>query len=804
VSPRSRDLPWTPRRTRPRGWRLPASLLVGALVCLLAPAPASAADLDDALERAERQISLLEGKAALVGHELQRTTGRRTSVEVFESRLNDGQALMLLKDYVQASLIFLELVDNEANSDQPGFADALYNLGEALFFNKNFIDARHFYRRVLEESRGKSYRRLALVRLMQIALRTNDFESLDGYRARLISEAEGTSPEGEYLWGRTLMARGRLDEAMRAFAAVVPGQPFHLQALYLSGVCLIRQGKLESALAIFDRLVQVEPRDSAQRELVELGHLARGRLQHDLGRPLDALDAYQAIEHTSIYFDDALLETCWTFIQLAEKAENPEKRNSWFLEAFRAVELLELSTQDAALVPRANLMKAHLDEKMGKFEEASEMFEKISSTYSEVKKALDSQVSSHEDPVRYFNEVAGKNLESFDLSSYLPPLAVRWMSRNDEMAAALSVMRDLDAGRRYVQESRALLKSLDDLLASQSDRVNLFTVLREGAKRLFEVENARTLLERSLAQMEQEIIEAHVSVEERQALTQAREAREALEAKLDGLPTTRRAMESREARIRARIEALEVSVFQSGIHLKGMKAQLTAMEEWLRQNEREFRGREEAVRDFREEIRRGWAMANQLQGELDGLAAQLESERTRAGMDAGALAQEEALRKQFDETCARERQLAEQIHGRLGQEGAAQIERVQAIRLRTEKLRRDGGQLRRDLDARVDIEADNLRAQADRERKNVDDYAAALDRLEQESQGLAGEVAFRALEEVRHKFYQIVLEADVGVLDVAWGRKQRVTDNIADLNKKQSAERKRLYDEFKGVLGEVE
>jgi len=794
VSPRTRDLPAL----------APATLVCAALVCLLAPALAAAADLDEALERAERQISLLEGKAALVGHELQRGTSRRTSVEVFESRLNDGQALMLLKDHVQASLIFLELVDNPDNVDQPGWADALYNLGEALFFNKNFLDARTYFRRVLEESSGKSYRRLALVRLMQIALRTMDFESLDGYRERLRREAEGISPEGEYLWGRTLMARGRLDEAMQAFAAVALGQPFHMQALYLTGVCLIRQGKQAEALEIYKRLVQIAPRDVTQRELVELSHLARGRLLHDLGRPIEALDAYQSIEHTSIYFDDALLETCWTFVQLAEQAKKPRQRNRWLLEAYRTVELLELSTQDAALLPRANLMKAHLQEKMGKFEEASEIFEKISTTYAEVKKALDAQVASHEDPVRYFNEVAGKNLESFDLSSYLPPLAVRWMSRNDEMAAALGVMRDLDVGRRYVQESRALLKSLDELLANQADRVNLFTVLREGAKRLVEVENARTLLERNLSQVEQEIIEAHVSVEERQALREAREAREALESKLDGLPTTRKAMESREARIRARIEELEVAVFQSGIHLKGMKAQLSAMEEWLRQNEREFRGREEAVRDFREEIRRGWAMANQLQGELDGLAAQLQGELVRAGLDAGALSQEEALRKQFDETCARERRLAEQIHGRLGKEGAAQIERVQAIRLRAEKLRRDGIQLRRDLDGRVGVEAERLRAQADRERKNLDTFAAALDRLEAESQGLAGEVAFRALEEVRHKFYQIVLEADVGVLDVAWGRKQRVTDDIAELNKKQSAERKRLYDEFKGVLGEVD
>jgi hypothetical protein len=76
--------------------------------------------------------------------------------------------------------------------------------------------------------------------------------------------------------------------------------------------------------------------------------------------------------------------------------------------------------------------------------------------------------------------------------------------------------------------------------------------------------------------------------------------------------------------------------------------------------------------------------------------------------------------------------------------------------------------------------------------------------VEKESENLAGEVAYRALEEVRRKFYKLVLDADVGILDVAWGRKQLRTKKISELGRKLGKERRRLHEEFKSVLEEVE
>ena len=779
-------------------------LSIATIGLLLGWLPLSArADLSDEIRMAEKQMEALEGKTKLIRHEYLQFEDKALGVMRFESRLNDGQSLMLLKDYVRAAIIFYDLVEDEQNHDHPGYADALYSLGEALFFNRNYIDARKYFTQVLDDRRGRPYRKLALVRLMQIAIRTKEYDKVDQAHARLANESSKVSSEAEYLWGKTLFLRGRFQEAAKTFSGLQPGQKYFFQARYYLGVAFIRQERLEDALNLYTALIKQPATRDKEKSVIELAHLARGRILHDLGREPEALDAYQAIEHTSAHFDEALFEICWTYIRRAERAEQPEERKTWLREALRTIEILEVSTPDSTLVPRANLLKGHIYEKMARFDDAATAFRRVSHTYSTVKQELDELIARHDDPVRYFNEVAGKNLDTFDLSSYLPPLAVKWMSRHDDMAAALGVMKDIETGRRFVKEARALLDKLNDLLKNE-DRINLFPALREGAKRTFEVENARVILERNLAHLEERIVNEFLTAGERKLMAKARKEREQLEKQMDRLPTTAKEFEDRESRIRRKIELLEKEVYESSIALKGMKAQLSAMEEWIRRNEAKLAGREEAIRDFREELRRGWATANQLQAELDQLSNLLSTEKARAGMDRETLTEEQKLRERYTQALKKERDLSERIHSRLGSAGSALVSKINDLRLRADKMRKDIKGIRRDLDEKVVRKADKLKAEVKAEELKLEAFENALAKLEKESENLAGEVAYRALEEVRQRFYRLVLDADVGILDVAWSRKQIKTDKITELGRKLGSDRKRLHDEFKSVLKEVQ
>ncbi len=776
--------------------------VAGAVCLLLVSAGPSSADIADDLARARKHLELLESKAALITTQYIDYRDTESERMRFEKRINDGQALMLLKDYVRAAIVFSRLLEDKRFEKHPGYAEALFNLAEALFFNKNYLEARQRYLQVLDHPYGGRYGRVALVRVMQIALNTGNFNEIDGVYRRLVGMG-GATPEANYLWAKALLRQGNNAKAIEAFAKIPRGHSKFFQAAYLTGVALVKQGKLDDAYEVFRRLAKEPPQSEADRQIGQMAWLACGRILHDQGKIVEALDAYQAIPHTSPMFDQALEEIAWTYIRKAELAQDMETRTEAFREALRTLEILEVSTPDSQLVPRARLLKGYVLEKMQRFDEASKIFASIKDEFGKTKQQLDSLIQEHEDPVAYFNEMANRELEKFDLAAYVPPLAARWMSATENMAAAMGIMKDLEAGKRYLKESRALLAKLKELL-NGAERINLFPALKEALKRVLEVENGRVILQRNLATIEERIISENLDRAKLKELERAKSERLRLERQIEKLPVTKRQFEKREATIRQRVEQLEKAVFEAGVALKGILAQLSAMRQWITANRDKFKGKEDALAAFMAEIERGENDAKALQQELDQLNQQLATEKARAGMDSHTLTQEETLRQRYEKALARERRLVESIQSRLGPEGSRQLEEVSRLRAGVEKLGRKIAGIKERLQKKVEDEARKLERVAREESENLDAFEAAMKKLERESENLLGRVAYDALRRVQQQFYQMVLKAEVGILDVAWGRKQSVTRKIGELGKKLGDERKQLYREFKDVLEQVD
>jgi len=78
----------------------------------------------------------------------------------------------------------------------------------------------------------------------------------------------------------------------------------------------------------------------------------------------------------------------------------------------------------------------------------------------------------------------------------------------------------------------------------------------------------------------------------------------------------------------------------------------------------------------------------------------------------------------------------------------------------------------------VDERVVALQGQVAEERQNLDAHRASLKGFGGETQALAGRIAFKNFEQVRGKFHDIVLKADVGLIDVAWASKEEVASRI--------------------------
>jgi hypothetical protein len=81
---------------------------------------------------------------------------------------------------------------------------------------------------------------------------------------------------------------------------------------------------------------------------------------------------------------------------------------------------------------------------------------------------------------------------------------------------------------------------------------------------------------------------------------------------------------------------------------------------------------------------------------------------------------------------------------------------------------------------------------------------ADTDAITGETRNLVGRIAFDSFRRVQKSFYDLVLKADVGVVDVSFQRKQDKTSEIQKKSAAKDRELKQLDEEFKEVLKDVD
>jgi hypothetical protein len=84
----------------------------------------------------------------------------------------------------------------------------------------------------------------------------------------------------------------------------------------------------------------------------------------------------------------------------------------------------------------------------------------------------------------------------------------------------------------------------------------------------------------------------------------------------------------------------------------------------------------------------------------------------------------------------------------------------------------------------------------------VASYRATLGGYNNDSAEVGGGVFAESFRQVAQRFYNIVVRADVGIIDVAWALKDSATRETNRLTAERKRELKLIDDEFKEVLKE--
>ena len=750
------------------GLRSPAML--AGLLCFALPAQAQEpAGVRARLEKARTDVEALQER-----YLRQPLLEREYAIT---ARIADGQLFHLTHDYERAAMVLLDVVRRPGIENHPGYREAITYLADALFHLRNYRAASQWYEAVSKVGTLEQ-RQQALSRLLAIATATHQEADALHYLERAHALLNGSPDPGLfYAVGRFHYQRNQLDQAVEAFAAVPASHPEWFRARYHLGVVEVRRGKYAQALEIFKEVIargETTPElEDGQRVAIDDARLATGRIHYELGELTEAVAAYAAVPRDSHAFEEALNESVWISIKQGD-----------FEKALRKLEIQLIAQPDIIQGPDARLLQGKLLLMLGRYEEATRAFREVLFEFEPIQAEMKGLVKKG-DLVAHFNEVIDRGIADFDLTTFLPARAAEFAGSDPDADRALRLVAELGAQRRDLDDMNRTIQHLDTAL-SAPNRIERRPRLREGWLKAAELRSA--------------MIEARAAIldgvagglDARQAdYTALRKARQAAGQRYAEVPRSVSALLTRQAKADDALRRIDVALFELDLNIRGMEAQLVAINRFLEDRAR-VEGPSRADTPTSKAVRAELAEAQAMREKLRVVVEDLNTQRIRLGVGDEASVRDERAR--LDYLAAVEAETA--------------WLRARGVALPAELL-----SLARDVDTRarafqkaaetlVDEWVGDARRQIDDERRNVQGYQTDLARNQTEAETLGGAIAAGSYLHVLGRIDDLVLESDVGLIDVAWKQKQDESDQITRLLDRQTADLKALEQTWREVRGD--
>ncbi|MCM2333934.1 MAG: hypothetical protein NDI82_08285 [Anaeromyxobacteraceae bacterium] len=769
--------------------RQPGVAALALAAALLAPWPAVASRLD----AVEREAAAVEDRLTFV----ERTYGRPDESLAARAarKFSEGETQFLLGDWLHAAVLLFDAVEQPEFRATADYPVALAYLGDALRNQGACGSALLQYEALLKLGDTPS-RGAAVAGALDCRVRLRRLDGVDALAAEALTAfPRGVPPEVGYLLAKATAIRPdlrpaeRLARASEAFAAVAP--PDHLAAAYWQGALQLEAGDLVKATEKFERCITLEGKDPKQVEIRELCMLALGRVYAEQGRWAESLDRYQLVPREAPRFNEALHEVAWGFV-----------KSKAYDQALGTASMIVDLAPESQLAPEATILTGHLNLRLGHYAAASESFNKVINAYAPVRDEIDAILTMHEDPIRYFNELIGRQGKAFDVASVLPDMAVKWATAQKDVGGAMDLVGALEGGRRDVDDANAVAVRIEALL-DRAGGLDAAPLLKTGWAGAEAVENAAARLEGELSTLAVQAALPALAPEARAALEAVHAERRALQPRVESLPTTPDEVEARQLRMARRLDQVERSIFQLRYQADAGAAAIGGTEAWLEQHRGEIASDETGRTEFGEDLRKQRAVVMGYLAELKELGREVATARDAArGVE--ALGGEAQLRQAFRDLLAQERAAVAAARPSLPAPTQAELARHDALLDRLGRAAQRAGELKGQFAAAAKARAETLKARAAAERAGLADQQAALDGLAGDSRDVIGRIAFRSFSAVRAQFYRLVLKADVGIVDVAWSRKRERLDRIQQLSQQKAAELEVLDRDFKLVLREVD
>jgi chromosome segregation ATPase len=295
------------------------------------------------------------------------------------------------------------------------------------------------------------------------------------------------------------------------------------------------------------------------------------------------------------------------------------------------------------------------------------------------------------------------------------------------------------------------------------------------------------------------LISGKLSAEETARLDQVARERVALEAELRDLPQTAGKLKAREKQARADLEGLDSRASEFNVEIQGMDAELVAIEQYFIRSRSDQKIRPEdltqPVDGLRQVIIELRDANERLRNEIAEAAHEATIGAATGDSDRNAIALLMAVMR-------RERDVFQGARGRLSPSEQNDFDALAGILARADDVQARLAELDKRVDAAASKRIAELKGRLVRERGELEAANGSLGKILSESQSVGGGLAQAMLGKITDRFYDLVVQSDVGLVDVAWGLKDERTNAVSKLINQQKLELKSVEDDFRSLLEE--
>ena len=738
-------------------------------------------------------------------------------------RVAAGDMLLRNKDYdraIEALSKVLELY-RQGKAPEAAYADASLLLGEAYMSTKQYLSARRHFREILDNGARSPYDGFvgkALSRLVDIALRSDDLPGLD-YVFERLSKLPSTDRTGSLAYARAKALYAKKDYgAAKAAVNVVPaGSPYTTQAQYLLGVVLLKEAlaaapaapaaapaaptpaaggaaapaapppdtRFVQAVEQFRKVTRIPATTPEQEHVVDLAWMAIGRLFYETNNYLDAVEAYSHVGRNSPEFSVTLYELAWVFVRLGD-----------FSRAQRALEVLTITDPNNLELADGSLLRADLMLRSGDFQNALNLYRNVREHFDPIRKSVDDFLASTSDPAVYYDKLTADEA-TMATETKLPKVVLQWAREQAEDQHVFGMIDDVTRSRDLVKRSRKLAVKLDAVL-SVPTRAKAFPELRSGIQYSMSLMNKIAKARSTLAEGMDD-----VAGDAGGELGRIRSERRALQKRLGWLPVTDGDFLRRDDsgdrqwnKVSQVLQSLTVEADKLAAIVNGLKRVLKDADQYGVTADANSRAR------FKLEIEANERDLITYNKRIDEYRDAIDNGRAMIGFGDQRYVDDDDARRRFRELFAREVAMVA-----AGQDSGSAGDYAKGIQSLLGRADIDEQRLeaqRSKLETQALEQAQALRAKIAAEVGALETYAQNLDGLDQQARLLVGEIAMKNFALVRDRVKNIVLRADVGIVQQAWEVREEQRVRVRNLQRERAREEQNLNDELREVLDDSE